>query len=329
MNRNKWTTAVACLRDLHSKFGAWQLFLLAALILFSVQRTCAATDFYVDPDSAPARWALSHPGDPQATRIKEFIADVPMARWFGNWSGDTRKAVEAFVDAADEVHQMPILVTYNIPDRDCGGDSAGGAASASSYRDWINALSRGIGGKKAIVVIEPDSLAQLGCFKTDERRNTRLDLLHYAVSQLRHNAPAADIYLDAGNAHWIAADVMAQRLHAADISDAKGFSLNVSNFYNTDRSLAYANAVNVELGKLFGYRKSVIIDTSRNGNGSIGQWCNPAGSKIGIRTGYVSNDVLLAWIKAPGNSDGACGIAPTIRAGVFSPELANRLIDGR
>jgi len=302
--------------------------LLIVLALFSVQQAVAADGFYVDPDSTAADWVHAHGSDPRAARIAESIAAVPTARWFGNWSGDIRSALQAFVDAAATAHQTPILVSYNIPDRDCGGQSAGGAAEASSYRKWIDAFSQGIGGGKAVVVVEPDALAQLDCFKTHAGRTTRLDLLRYAVSSLRHNAPAADIYLDAGNANWVAAGVMAERLASADIAEVKGFSLNVSNFYTTEQSLAYAHAVNAALEKQYGYRKSVIIDTGRNGNGSNGEWCNPAGRKIGVPTAFTTDGVLLAWIKPPGDSDGACGSAPTTPAGTFSPDLAINLIEG-
>jgi len=297
------------------------------LALLSVQQARAA-GFYVDPYSDAATWLRAHPGDPSAARIARSIVGVPMARWFGNWSGDIRQAVETFVAAAGAARQTPVLVSYNIPDRDCGGQSAGGAAQASSYRDWITAFSLGIGTNKAVVVVEPDALAQLDCFKADDGRAARLDLLSYAISRLRQSAPAAEVYLDAGNANWVPADVMAKRLASADIAEAKGFSINVSNFYTTEQSLAYAEAVNAALEKQYGYRKSVIIDTSRNGNGSNGEWCNPAGRKIGVPTAVATDGVLLAWIKPPGDSDGACGTAPTMPAGTFSPDLAIHLIDG-
>ncbi len=307
-----------------------QNLLFSALLVFcGIQSAQATSTFYVDPHSGPAIWVQNHAGDPRASQIAKAITNQPMARWFGSWNTDIRHDVQHFVDAAAASHQTPILVSYNIPNRDCGGESAGGADDTNAYRHWIQAFSQGIGPKPAIVVIEPDSLGQLSCLQNDRQRNARLALLNDAVVQLQQNAPLAQVYLDAGNAHWIPADVMAKRLHDAGITAAKGFSLNVSNFYNTNRSMTYANAVNEQLEKQFGYKKSVIIDTSRNGNGSHGQWCNPANSKIGEPTRYLSADVLLAWIKAPGNSDGACGIASTVKAGVFSPELAIRLINGK
>jgi len=222
----------------------------------------------------------------------------------------------------------PILVAYNIPHRDCGGASAGGVDDSSAYRVWIDAFSRGLGNRRAIVVVEPDSTAQLDCFKTDGERDERLGLLRYAVSRFRLNAPAADVYLDGGNAHWVPAAIMAARLNAAGLSEAKGFALNVSNFYTTEESAVYANSVNTALVAQFGYSKPFVVDTSRNGKGSDGPWCNPPGRMIGARTSGASGAMLPVWIKVPGNSDGPCGSAPTLPAGAFSPDLAVRLIDG-
>ncbi len=313
-------------KTLYGRFARSMVFVASACCCIAQARADDA--FYVDPQSNPMTWVRSHSDDPRAAKIGTSIAAMPMARWFGNWSGDVRAAVDRFVDAADAAHQVPILVAYDIPDRDCGGASAGGASDAFAYRAWIEAFSRGIGSRKALVVVEPDSTAQLDCFKTTEQRDERIGLLRYAVSQLRLNAPAADVYLDGGNAHWIAPAVMAARLDAAGLSEARGFALNVSNFYTTAESAAYAEALNAALMTQFGYARHVVIDSSRNGNGSNGAWCNPPNRKIGAPSGVVSDPVLAVWIKVPGDSDGACGAAPSTPAGKFSPDLAVELIDG-
>ncbi|MFD2348755.1 glycoside hydrolase family 6 protein [Nonomuraea ferruginea] len=70
---------------------------------------------------------------------------------------------------------------------------------------------------------------------------------------------------------------MAARLGDAGVGNIRGFAVNVSNYYPTGQSATYASAVNTALG---GGAKWVI-DTSRNGKGSNGEWCNPAGRQIG------------------------------------------------
>ncbi|MGI4982034.1 MAG: glycoside hydrolase family 6 protein [Janthinobacterium lividum] len=301
---------------------------LCAGLLFGVGRAQAAEAYYVDPDSNAAVWVRHHPDDPRAREIAQRIAGVPAARWFGDWNLDIGAAVATFVGAAAAVQRIPMLVAYDIPDRDCGGASTGGARDTDAYRRWIDAFARGIGEKTAIVIVEPDALAQVACRPAPQAQESRLVLLRYALSSLRHNAPGARVYLDAGNAHWIPAQEMARRLEAAGIRDARGFSLNVANFHPTRASVAYAAAINDALAKAFGHTKAVVIDTSRNGNGSIGQWCNPPGARLGDTPVALSPRVLLGWVKGPGTSDGPCGVGPTLRAGTFSPDLAVRLIEG-
>ncbi|GMU06466.1 glycoside hydrolase family 6 protein [Corallococcus caeni] len=284
--------------------------------------------FYVDPNSNPAVWARNNSGDGRAARINASIASKPMARWFGNWSGDISQAVSSFVAAADAADKLPVLVAYNIPGRDCGSHSGGGAGSPDAYRAWIAAFAAAIGNRPAVVIVEPDGVAQLDCLPSDTERATRLSLLRYASEQLRDRATNTWTYLDGGNAHWIPADTMAQRLESAGVRNVRGFSLNVSNFYPTAESSTYGNAVNAALNSRYGYTRQYVVDTSRNGNGSSGEWCNPAGRKLGVPSQTGGGAEMLLWVKTPGDSDGQCGIAPGTPAGQFSPDLATRLIDG-
>ncbi|MGI5286275.1 glycoside hydrolase family 6 protein [Nonomuraea polychroma] len=282
--------------------------------------------FSIDPDSNPAIWVRNNSGDARAARIKASISSKPMARWFGGWSGDVRAAVSTYVAAADSADKLPVLVAYNIPGRDaCGGHSGGGAGSESAYKTWISAFAAGIGNRPAVVIIEPDSLGDFGCMD-DIAIQARNRMLTYATQQFRDKAPNAWAYLDAGNAGWVAAGTMASRLKNAGVGNIRGFAVNVSNYYPTAQSATYASSVNSSLG---GGAKWVI-DTSRNGNGSNGEWCNPAGRKLGVPTqvGGGGGTEMLLWVKVPGDSDGNCGIAPNTPAGQFSPAIAIRLIDG-
>jgi endoglucanase len=117
---------------------------------------------------------------------------------------------------------------------------------------------------------------------------------------------------------------MAYRLNASGVRNVRGFSVNVSNYYTTTQSINYAASVRSYLG----YAAPFVIDTSRNGNGSNGQWCNPAGRRLGLTARVGGGAEMLLWVKTPGVSDGPCGIAPTTPAGVFNPAIAIRLIDG-
>ncbi|GAA4603662.1 glycoside hydrolase family 6 protein [Actinoallomurus liliacearum] len=280
--------------------------------------------FYVDPDSNPATWVKNNSGDGRAARITSAIAGKPMARWFGDWSGDIAAAVSAYVGAADAADKLPVLVAYNVPGRDCSGHSAGGAGSPEAYRTWISNFAAGIGARPAVVVIGPDAVAQIDCLPNDSERQIRLDLLKYATEQFAAKAPNTWAYLDGGNAKWIAPATMAQRLESAGVHNVRGFAVNVSNYYTTDESVSYGAAVNAALSS----RVPFVVDTSRNGNGSNGEWCNPAGRRLGVPSQTGGGAEMLLWVKVPGDSDGSCGIGQGVPAGQFSPDLAIHLIDG-
>jgi endoglucanase len=236
------------------------------------------------------------------------IAGQPQADWFGDWSGDIQSAVSARVTQIASSGALPILVAYDIPLRDCGSYSAGGATSATAYKTWIRAFAAGIGSRRAIVVLEPDALAGMGCLSQADQQ-TRLALLSDAVTVLGAQAGVAT-YIDAGNSAWQSAATMASRLQSAGVARARGFSLNVSNYLTTASQTSYGD----QLSSLVG-GKHFVVDTSRNGLGpsSDGQWCNAPGRALGNRATTSTGDALadaFVWIKRPGESDGTCNGGP-------------------
>jgi endoglucanase len=295
---------------------------------YAADPTTMTNGFYVDPGSSAQQWLNANPGDGRAAAIRNSIANVPTARWFGNWSGTIGTATGAYVGAAAAQGKLPILVAYNIPNRDiCAGLSGGGAGSDAAYDSWIAAFASGIGNRPAVVVLEPDSLGDESCMTAAQvaDRNT---LLRNAIAQFNAKAPNTWVYLDAGNPGWLSAATMAQHLADAGVSGAHGFSLNVSNFYTTAQNTAYGNAVDADLQSAYGFTKPYVVDTSRNGNGSNGQWCNPAGRRIGTPTQTGGGAEMLLWIKAPGESDGDCGTGAGSSAGQFLPQVAYNLVFG-
>jgi hypothetical protein len=302
-----------------------------------------------------------------------------------------------------------------------------------AYEKWINGFAAGLGTRPAVVILEPDALALLNNCRDDALRQARLQLLSYGVNALQNKSD--QVYLDAGHSNWVPAAQMARRLRAADVAQAYGFALNVSNFGTTDQEIGYAT----ELDRDLGLAKRFVVDTSRNGQGSTGggahlatgsigralpgggrgalashlftdpntqaadwvrahpgdprakeieqrianqptaqwfgpwsgdiaaavsgyaasasrhhkvpvlvayniprlgcrgnsrvgakQWCNPPGRQLGSVPQVLDNhgDMSL-WIKAPGESDGDCGVGAGTRMGEFSPVIAKDLITGR
>lgn len=263
---------------------------------------------YRAPDSSAAMQANVWRADrPMDAGQMDKLASLPASKWFGGWNNDVQSDSQSYTLTAAKAGALPVLVAYNIPQRDCGGYSAGGVP-ADIYIAWIKQLATGIGTNKAVVILEPDALANLDCLTT-QNQTTRLNLMSQAVDILKANS-ATYVYLDGGNPRWISADIMAARLSSANIVKANGFSLNVSNFISTSENTTYGNDLSAKL-----YNKHYIIDTSRNGSGptSNSEWCNPAGRSLGPKPSTRVDDPLIdayLWIKVPGESDGTCNGGP-------------------
>lgn len=275
--------------------------------------------FYVNPYSNAKKtadaWRTTRPAD--ATQMDK-IATQSVAAWLGDWNTNIEADVNNQTTTITSAGATPVFVAYNIPQRDCGGLSGGGGATPDAYKTWITAIANGIGSRKAVVILEPDALANMGCLSSADQQ-TRFDLFKFAVSTLRAKGQIF-VYLDAGHSNWQSPATIADRLIKAGIDIANGFSLNISNFGYTPDNTTYGEAVSSRVGG-----KHFIIDTSRNGLGPTAdwQWCNPAGRAIGNRPTAVTNNALIdayLWIKVPGESDGACNGYPS--SGTWMAEYA-------
>lgn len=292
--------------------------------------------FYVNPDNNARKGArqLRAAGRvEQARLVQRRIADRPTATWLTPDPEAVYAEARRVSRAAAADGSVPVLVAYNVPDRDCGQFSSGGAADIDAYLEWVGSLAAGVGRHPAVVVLEPDAVAHTleGC-GSDRTADERQRLLTEAVEILKRQ-PETRVYVDAGNASWIAdLDALAAALKASGVEQADGFALNVSNFETTERSVDYGTRLSERLdGAHF------VVDTSRNGNGPLEgtgdpaahtDWCNPPGRRLGTPpktdTDYPLVDALL-WVKQPGDSDGACGDgAPA--AGQWWPKLALDLL---
>lgn len=282
---------------------------------------------YVDKDTqaAPARKAALRSGQKSVARKLKVISGTAQAKWFGTWNAPSsvRKDVRSYVRKAKKATAVPQIVLYAIPNRDCGGYSAGGF-SAGTYKKWVRGVAAGLKGSKALVVLEPDALG-LDC--GGSQRNA---LLRYAVGKL--SAAGALVYIDAGHSSWRTPADMAKRLKAAGVSRARGFATNVSNFRPTTAERSYAEKVSKALGKrgIKAKNRHYVIDTSRNGRATAGaEWCNPGGQGLGVKPRWVGGKRLDAylWVKRPGESDGSCNGGPG--AGAWWTEYALGLVKRR
>ncbi|GAC1413960.1 MAG: hypothetical protein NVSMB66_6790 [Candidatus Doudnabacteria bacterium] len=274
---------------------------------------------FVNPNSDAKKWAEDNRESRSAdASTMEKIAQQPETQWFGSWNSDIYEDVKSNVKDIAEQDALPVMVAYNIPQRDCGGYSAGGSGSPDAYRAWISDFAKAIGHHKAAVILEPDALAGIGCLSSGDQQ-IRIDLIRFAVQKLKQNSHTA-VYIDAGHANWRTASDIAGLLNQAGINEADGFSLNIANFISNDQSIAYGT----EISKMVG-NKHFVIDTGRNGSGSTGdaQWCNPSGRALGMKPGSNTGNELVdafLWVKGPSGSDGQCNGGPA--AGQFWPDYA-------
>ncbi|SBN63974.1 Glycosyl hydrolases family 6 [Curtobacterium sp. 9128] len=278
---------------------------------------------YNSPTSEAAKNAAAlASSDPAGAAAASTIAKYPVATWLGEWSTGTglTKTLQSATAGAAANGTTAVFVTYAIPERDCGGYSAGGFDEAG-YDAWVDQIVAGLAGKRAAVIVEPDSLAML----SDSRCTPALDQQRYRILSREVAAlTAAGIpaYLDAGNSNWVQPATIAARLDAAGVRQARGFFTNVANYYPTAQEQSYAQKVSALTGG-----SHYVIDTSRNGRGWRGTWCNGPGAGLGtsprVATDGTALDALL-WVKTPGASDGTCNGGPA--AGKWYSAYAQQLV---
>ncbi|WP_144752398.1 glycoside hydrolase family 6 protein [Curtobacterium pusillum] len=299
----------------------------AAVSAATIRSASAATLYGAGPyrsdTSEAARQATAlATSDPAGAAAARTIAQYPVATWLGDWTqGATlTKTIDAAVAGAERTGTTPVFVTYAIPQRDCGGYSAGGFDEAT-YDAWVDQIAARLTGHRAAVVVEPDSLAMLSnaaCSATLDQQRYRI--LSREVDAF--TAAGVPAYLDAGNSNWVPPAVMAARLDSAGVRRARGFFTNVANYYPTAQEQAYAEKVSAATGG-----SHYVVDTSRNGRGWRGTWCNGPGSGLGTSPRVVADgtglDALL-WVKTPGASDGTCNGGPA--AGKWWSTFAQALV---
>ena len=283
--------------------------------------------FWVNPDGNAAAQVAAFEKSGKKADAEQIrkIAEQPTGEWVGVESPE--QEARGFTEAAEKADRTALLVLYNIPHRDCGQYSQGGAADGDAYRTWIDGVAKGIGDRSATVILEPDAVLHLvdGC-TGDEFHEERYALLNEAVGKLKA-LKNTKVYLDAGNAGWGNPEEIFEPLQRAGVGQADGFSVNVSNFYSTEDSVAYGKDLSSKVGD-----KPFVIDTSRNGNGPYEggdadeRWCNPPGRALGETPTTETADPLVdayVWVKRPGESDGECKGGP--KAGEWWAEYALKL----
>ena len=249
---------------------------VGASLLAPARPHATPTRFFVPPPEPAAIKeieSLARKGElADALELAALVA-TPRAVWFTSGTPhEVESSVRQTMERAAGEGRVPVLVAYDIPFRDCAQYSSGGAVDTAAYEAWIAGFARGIGGRKATVILEPDSLGiipyntTLGgsaewCKPTvvdatgatvpapGASSDERYAQLQGAIATLAAHAPGASVYLDGTHSGWLGVGEAAFRIHKAGFDPtsgaplAKGFFLNVSNYQPTDQLIQFGTWV--------------------------------------------------------------------------------------
>ncbi|KAF2231975.1 glycoside hydrolase family 6 protein [Viridothelium virens] len=236
------------------------------------------------------------------------------------------------------------FVVYDLPNRDCSAAASNGEFSVANnglanyekYIDSIKAQLQAYPSVDTVLLIEPDSLANLvtnlnvaNCSAAESAYKAGVT---YAMQQL--NLPNVAMYLDAGHAGWLgwsanigpAAQLFGSLYTSAGSpSQVRGLATNVANYngFNLASAPSYTSGDSNYDEKLYinalaplltqqGFPAHFITDTSRNGvqptkQQAWGDWCNVVGTGFGVRPTTNTGDALadaFVWVKPGGECDG-------------------------
>jgi cellulose 1,4-beta-cellobiosidase len=279
------------------------------------------------------------------------VGKVPTFQWI-----DTKAKIPLIGDALADIRAANkggasppyagLFVVYDLPDRDCAALASNGEYSIANnglnlykgYIDEIRTLLLSYSDTRVILVIEPDSLANMvtNLEKYPKCKNAQQAYLagtQYALQQL--NLPNVAMYMDAGHAGWLGwpANLSpAAQLYAKVWSDAgkpkslRGLVTNVANYNGWNLTSApsytsgnsnydeshYVNALGPMLQNNGWTDVHFMVDTGRSGKQPTGQlewgdWCNAIGTGFGMRpTTNTGNSLVDAfvWVKPGGECDG-------------------------
>jgi endoglucanase len=236
---------------------------LAALATVAVSaQASGGTPLYVPTPNPAAQQQiaqLTSAGDRGDAALLRAMQETPRAVWItGGTPNDARVLAQKTVLRAAGRNELPVLVLYDIPFRDCSQYSAGGAATTADYEAWVDGVAAGIGDRQAIVLLEPDGLGIIPWYRPfgtgglewcrpaeadpDTAAADRFEQLNDAVDALKA-LPNVSLYLDGTHSGWLGAGDAADRLVRAGVLRADGFFLNVSNYELTSHLAKYGTWV--------------------------------------------------------------------------------------
>lgn len=304
-----------------------------------------ANPYYSSEVHSLAIPSLTAPYNTLATQVAEvgtfsWLDQVAKVPTMGTYLADIQSKNKA--GASPPI--IGAFVVYDLPDRDCAAAASNGefsiadngVANYENYIDQIVTQLKAYPDVDVVLVIEPDSLANLvtnlSVQKCANAQTAYKQCVTYAIQKL--NLPNVAMYLDAGHAGWLgwsanigpAAQLFGSLYTGAGSpKQVRGLATNVANYNawsiasapsytsgdsNYDEKL-YVNAL-APLLQQQNFPAHFITDVSRNGvqptkQQAWGDWCNVIGTGFGVRPTTNTGDPLadaFVWVKPGGECDG-------------------------
>ena len=198
---------------------------------------------------------------------------------------------------------------YHIPERDCGGWSAGAPTASRSGKGLGESVATAFKGHRdAMVILEPDALPQLGKCDQDDR----LGALKFAVNKL--STTGARVYIDIGNEDWLSPDEAARRLKEVGVGRLRASASTSLPTTTPDPRCCTPGPVRSELAKLGIDDAHFVVDVGR-------AWRQARNLTTATRLGLVGDNhhgctavvrSMACCGSQPGETDGACRGGPDV-----------------
>ena len=218
------------------------------------QNPFLGAEFFIDRGYGEKVAASKKAAPPELAKKMAQLERVPTALWLTTIDSVSR--LPPWLDAAAAQQKkskkpvVPIVVLYDLPNRDCSAKSSAGELDAadagetryrSEFIDVIAKLFAAHPEQRIIALLEPDSLPNVATNLSIEKCRRSADVyessIAYAISKL--SLPNVYLYLDAAHAGWLGWD--GNRNNVAKVFKTvldkaggperiRGFVTNVSNY---------------------------------------------------------------------------------------------------
>ncbi len=259
--------------------------------------------------------------EPEANRFSLYAAGGGRGAIFGQ----VRKI---FCDnLTADPGSIPIITTYFLYQAGYCETRNKILAHRGRFERQVNEMVRGIGRRRAIMLLELDAIGASHCML----RNGGLPYwegdMRYEIDKVAA-LPHVVVYIEGGYADSNSPRYTARVLKAVGIHRIRGFFTNDTHEDWTINEVRWAQKVSRLVGG-----SHFIVNTANNGQGPLVPQnrvkhgnevlCNPPGRGLGPQpttdTGFAGADALL-WTAPPGNSSGHCNGGPN--SGTFWPRYA-------